>query len=124
MVMRCLVGGLVFLSWLPVCADEVLSAAEHDTVSRWLGMQKDESRLSVKSPARTAPPIEQLLARLEERLRISAGDRSGWTLLAQTYAYLGRMEDARAAADKAVALGADSTSLQQMLLAAHTERAL
>ncbi len=124
MVMRCLFGGIVFLLWLPASADDVLSGAEHDTVSRWLSVQKDKNELAAESPARTAPPVEQLLVRLEERLRLSAGDQSGWILLAQTYAYLGRMDDARTAADKAVTLGADSASMQQMLLAAHTERAL
>ncbi len=124
MVMRFLVGGIVFLSWLPAGADKVLNDAEKDTVGRWLSAQKNESVAAPESRAGTAPPVEELLARLEERLQKSDADRSGWILLAQTYAYLGRMDDARMAADKAVALGADSASLQQKLLAAHTERAL
>lgn len=99
-----------------------LTAAEQATVDRWLGTRSAPSLKAGKDAA--APPIEQLVERLESRLAEAPADASGWALLAQTYAWLGRMADAREAARRATELGVDAAVLDRKLIAAHTESAI
>ena len=45
--------------------------------------------------ATSAPPVEDMIGGLEARLLSSPNDLKGWSLLAQAYAHVGRMSDAR-----------------------------
>jgi cytochrome c-type biogenesis protein CcmH/NrfG len=60
-----------------------------------------------------------MLSGLEDRLALAPDDLKGWTLLATSYAYVGRLDDARSAQNVAIALGADASTLEQQVLAAH-----
>jgi cytochrome c-type biogenesis protein CcmH/NrfG len=120
---RMLLGGLLAGLSLAAFAGDDLSVSERETIDRWLGERREVAAAAEPAKAGTAAPVEQLLSGLEQRLERSPGDQAGWSLLAQTYAYLGRMEDARDAAAHAVELGADADQLQQRLVAAHTDRA-
>lgn len=123
MLARVLIVSTLLFASSGADAGDQLSADERATISRWLALERTEDTPPREVPAaRPAPPIEQLLAGLEKRLQDAPGDQAGWTLLAQTYAWLGRMEEARAAADTAVALGADGELLEGKLVAAHTRR--
>ena len=63
--------------------------------------------------------VSTLLTGLEARLREAPNDLKGWSLLAQSYAFVGRMEEAYSAIDRAVALGADRVPLERRVRAAH-----
>jgi cytochrome c-type biogenesis protein CcmH/NrfG len=115
---RMLLGGLLAGLSLAAFAGDDLSVSERETIDRWLGERREVAAAAEPAKAGTAAPVEQLLSGLEQRLERSPGDQAGWSLLAQTYAYLGRMEDARDAAAHA-----DADQLQQRLVAAHTDRA-
>lgn len=120
---RLLLGGLLATASVVVFADDSLSVAEQATVDRWLGERRELATVADPTAERAAPPVEQLLSGLEQRLEQTPADRAGWSLLAQTYAFLGRMDEARDAAARAVELGAEAEQLQRRLVAAHTERA-
>ncbi len=120
---RLLLGNLLAVASVVVFADDSLSVAEQATVDRWLGERRELATEASPAPDRAALPVEQLLSGLEQRLEQTPADRAGWSLLAQTYAFLGRMDAAHDAAARAVELGADADQLQRRLVAAHTERA-
>jgi len=68
----------------------------------------------VSSPHEGGKPVasvDALVDGLAARLRIESNDVKGWALLARSYAYLGRVEDARMAAARAVELGYDGPDL-------------
>ena len=65
------------------------------------------------------PPVEDMIAGLESRLASNPSDVEGWSLLAQSYAYVGRMGDAREAVDRAVQLGAERAALEERVRRAH-----
>lgn len=67
----------------------------------------------------SVPPVEDMIAGLEARLASNPDDVEGWSLLAQSYAYIGRMSDAREAVDRAVALGAERDMLEERVRRAH-----
>ncbi len=67
----------------------------------------------------SVPPVEDMIAGLEARLASNPDDVEGWSLLAQSYAYVGRMSDARDAVDRAVALGAGRAALEERVRRAH-----
>jgi cytochrome c-type biogenesis protein CcmH len=60
----------------------------------------------------SAAPIGSLVAGLEARLKASPEDAAGWTLLAQTYAFLGQQAQVEQAVARAVALGVDEAQLR------------
>ena len=66
------------------------------------------------------PSVATMLEGLERRLENDPDDVTGWTLLAASYANVGRMSDARRAKAKAVELGADPEVIERQILAAHT----
>lgn len=120
-----LTGVLAVAPAFPVQANETLSAAERATMDRWLGTQRAPAPAQdTTDQAAAAPPIAELVGGLEARLEAAPEDASGWALLAQTYAWLGRTDDARKAARRAVELGVDAATLDRKLIAAHTERAI
>lgn len=120
---RMLLGSLLAGMSLAAFAGEDLSVSEQETIDGWLDERREVATVAGPAQARTAAPVEQLVSGLEQRLEESPGDQGAWSLLAQTYAYLGRMDDARDAAARAVELGANAEQLQQKLVAAHTDRA-
>jgi preprotein translocase subunit YajC len=62
-----------------------------------------------------AGSVSSLTAGLEARLREQPGDGEGWLLLAKSYVYLSRMDEARHAYARAAALGeTDATVAQQV----------
>lgn len=65
------------------------------------------------APEKSVAPVGNLLEGLEQRLAKEPNDASGWALLAQSYAFIGRDEDASEAVQKAVALGMDETDLTE-----------
>lgn len=69
------------------------------------------------------PSVASLVSGLEERLANAPDDAKGWLLLAKTYQHLGRIDDARAALDKAVALGQSDTEFEELLDNASTATA-
>ncbi len=122
----CLTGALLILA--TACGG---GASTHESV-QLLG-DRDLARVHAwasppativeKTPARTAEldSVGSLLAGLENRLQEQPDDLKGWSLLAQSYAFVGRMEDAYSAIDRAVALGADRVPLERRVSAAHGE---
>lgn len=75
---------------------------------------------STTSATAQAGPVESLVGGLEKRLEDNPDDLKGWRLLAQSYAFLGDMQAARAAIGRAIALGADEQELETVVMSAHT----
>ena len=66
-------------------------------------------------PSTSAGSVSSLTAGLEARLSEQPGDGEGWLLLAKSYVYLNRMDEARHAYARAVDLGeTDATVAQQV----------
>jgi hypothetical protein len=55
--------------------------------------------------ANKAPPVDQMIAKLRDRLAREPGDVQGWVLLGRSYQYLGQEAEARTAFGKARELG-------------------
>lgn len=77
---------------------------------------------SMNSPGAVAPTpkrglgsVASLVDLLAERLERETDDAEGWILLARSYEHLGRLEKARQAYDKAVALGKADADLASKL---------
>ena len=70
-------------------------------------------------PSQNLPSVATMLDGLEQRLAAHPDDVKGWTLLAASYANVGRMSDARRAKARAVELGADPQVIERQILAAH-----
>ena len=67
------------------------------------------------SASTSAGSVSSLTAGLEARLSEQPGDGEGWLLLAKSYVYLNRMDEARHAYARATALGeSDATVAQQV----------
>ena len=75
------------------------------------------------APAAGGPAsIEDVTARLAARLEREPNDAGGWVLLAQSYEYLGRKEDAAKARARATALGAQpGAALSPAAMSAHAK---
>lgn len=82
--------------------------------------QRDEKTTPSATKKHNAAPVSDLVAGLEARLESNPDDAGGWTLLAQSYAFTGRMLEAKDAGARAVALGANEEHIESLLLAAHT----
>ncbi len=66
--------------------------------------------------------IEEVTARLAARLEREPNDTGGWVLLAQSYEYLGRKEDATKARARATALGAQpGPAMSPAAMSAHAK---
>ena len=108
-------------------ATDVGTDAEIVAVRGWLADNSPASaQTSMVEPiARNAegdtslPPVEAMIGGLEARLQSAPNDLKGWSLLAQAYAHVGRMSDARDAVDRAVALGANREHLETRVHRAH-----
>lgn len=78
----------------------------------------DASVATVTSESSIAP-VGDMISGLEHRLASEPDDISGWSLLAQSYAYTAQMDRAAEAVEKAVQLGADREELEARVRTAH-----
>ncbi len=67
------------------------------------------------APDKNIDSVGNLLKGLEQRLEREPEDAGGWLLLAKSYRHLDRIDDARVAYAKAVALGKEDAALAQFL---------
>jgi predicted Zn-dependent protease len=70
-----------------------------------------------------AAPVESLIGGLEARLAAEPDDAAGWTLLAQSYAFVANREGAETAVQRAVALGVDEAALRERVQGAERSAA-
>lgn len=92
----------------PDAADVMLNAATSDPWGA-VGKEPGTAAAPMAGAAGAQPQagsIEEATARLAARLAKEPNDASGWALLAQSYEYLGKSQEAAAARAKATALGA------------------
>ena len=93
------------LTYFVIGSPDVTSATEH----------ADTTRSAERAGSTSAGSVASLTTGLEARLRQQPDDGEGWLLLAKSYFYLGRLEEARQAYARAVELGsADATVAQQV----------
>lgn len=95
----------------------IQTAAESDVavVSAWLNDQDPTPTFHRNHPGKPVAPVGQLIDGLRARLEQQPNDERGWRLLAQSYAHMGDMPNARLAAERAVDIGADSDELSATL---------
>lgn len=70
-----------------------------------------------------AAPVDSLIGGLEARLAAQPDDAAGWTLLAQSYAFVANREGAETAVQHAVALGVDEPTLRARVQSAERSAA-
>lgn len=120
--------GLLLILLSGACGEstESLDNSELIAVSGKLDSWMAAGNMTVMRPSpepaatKSVAPVTDLLTGLEERLRQNPNDVKGWSLLAQSYAFVGRMEDARAASERAVELGAAPDAMRSKILSAHS----
>ena len=96
---------LATLMYIAIGSPGVTSATEH----------ADTTRSAERAASTSVGSVSSLTAGLEARLEAQPDDGEGWLLLAKSYFYLGRLEEARQAYARAVELGnADATVAQQV----------
>jgi cytochrome c-type biogenesis protein CcmH/NrfG len=76
---------------------------------------------AVQRDNRSLPSVPAMIARLENRLATTPGDAKGWSLLAQSYAYIGNRSGVETAVASAVALGVDERSLRAQVAVVENE---
>ncbi len=109
-IMLLLAGGVLWRYCLPVTADAALPEPD-DTPYKPMVIESFEAqRTSPADPARQqhpvqAGPLDEAASRLAARLARQPDDVDGWLLLARTYEYLKRPDEARQAMEKARDLG-------------------
>jgi cytochrome c-type biogenesis protein CcmH len=90
--------------WLKTSSDNQLNSVEQKNPT-------SSQTLDVKSPSpapaqnKQAASVENLLSQLEQRLEKQPDDMQGWLLLAKSYRYLQRDDEAETALNRAQALG-------------------
>lgn len=96
----------VLVFWLSPPADNLSTSAEQNK-------QQIKQTMDVKASSpqqkKQVPSVEDLLANLEQRLEKQPDDMQGWLLLAKSYRYLLRDNEAQSALEKAQALGFKGT---------------
>ena len=93
------------LAYFVIGSPGVTSATEH----------ADTTRSANRAASTNVGSVASLTAGLEARLQEQPDDGEGWLLLAKSYFYLGRVDEARHAYARAVELGnADATVAQQV----------
>ena len=93
------------LTYLAIGSPGVTSATQH----------ADTKRSADRGGSASVGSVASLTAGLEERLEKQPDDGEGWLLLAKSYFYLARLDEARQAYARAAALGnADDTVAQQV----------
>lgn len=118
-----LLGFLVVAACTDSGYEDDIVSQEIDPVRNWLdGTSTENDSPESATTSRSVAPVGQMIDGLARRLQEQPDDVDGWRLLAQSYAYVGDMDKARAAADMAVSLGADEASVSAAVLDAHTDR--
>ncbi|MEM8815221.1 MAG: hypothetical protein AAGE85_05305 [Pseudomonadota bacterium] len=107
-----------------MAADDIVYEGQSLTAVRdWASGTSEKSADSARPDRNVAvAPVGDMLEGLEARLEANPDDVKGWSLLAQSYAFTGRMQDANEALERAVELGADRPALEARVLKAHTEQ--
>jgi cytochrome c-type biogenesis protein CcmH len=99
------VPAFAVLTYVAIGSPGVTSATEH----------ADAMRSADRSGSASAGSVASLTAGLEARLEQQPDDGEGWLLLAKSYFYLARLDEARHAYARAASLGsADDTVAQQV----------
>lgn len=65
--------------------------------------------------------VPSLVSGLEKRLQSNPDDAGGWALLAQSYSFIGKADDAERAMARAVSLGADEAELRSRIASARRD---
>lgn len=117
---------LIVLVFFAACSDARRTTDSDESIAGsaevqgWLGgFDGDRPVVADKPSVSNVAPVSEMISGLEERLRETPDDLRGWRLLAQSYAFVGNMDRARSAADRAVELGADTEELEATLMNAH-----
>ena len=87
-----------------------------DIVREWAN---SDTTATSTAPDSGVAPVSDMIGGLERRLAKEPDDPGGWSLLAQSYAYMAQMDRAAEAVDRAVQLGADREELEARVRVAH-----
>ena len=87
-----------------------------DIVREWAN---SDTAATSTAPDSGVAPVSDMIGGLERRLAEEPDDVGGWSLLAQSYAYMAQMDRAAEAVDRAVQLGADRGELEARVRVAH-----
>lgn len=79
---------------------------------------------SNQTQQRTLPSVPAMIAQLENRLAAEPRDAKGWSLLAQSYAYVGNLSGIESAITSAVQLGIDENTLRSQVAIVETDHPL
>lgn len=94
-----------------------------DTVREWAIRKATAGRASPATEHTPGiAPVEDLIGRLEQRLAATPDDVDGWSLLAASHAYIGTLDKAAVARNRAIELGADPAALDARVVAAYAAR--
>jgi len=96
------------------------ASAQH-AAGTWPSGTQATSSTSGTSGDNGAASVASLVGGLEDRLQAEPDDGKGWLLLAKSYRYLGRMDDAREAYRKADALGEGDPVVAEQLFGLGSE---
>lgn len=99
-----------------------LSMRELERASSSLRGQESPTRPTGAAGSSTqVASVPSLIGGLELRLESNPDDARGWALLAQSYAFTGRRDEAERALQRAVELGFDETDLRQRVQSAQRD---
>lgn len=117
-------GRVVFVPWALVAAALLISIGMYAAIGRpdiatgtaSPGSSSGMNSAAVPRPSNSkASSVGELVAGLERRLLEHPDDAKGWLLLAKSYDYLGRSQDAGKAYAKAASLGISDSVLEARL---------
>ena len=115
--------GVLLCALLIACesntSDRSVAVAQTGPARAWLDGVADKN---VAPDTYDLAPVSEMVVGLQRRLEDQPNDVKGWKLLAQSYAYTGDMQNAQNAADRAIELGADETTMSTAIMSAHTDR--
>ncbi len=107
---------LFTLILLTGCADSdaptVVPDPQIDSVRSWVSTV---DRSEDEGDRQQIPPVAQMIDGLVAKLEADPKDRQGWELLARSYAFVGDLDQARAASKRAVALGSDANDIDALV---------
>lgn len=90
-------------------------------VEQWVDAMSATAATPMSTPNHSVAPVSEMIGHLERRLEAQPNDLKGWTLLAQSFAFIGQIDNARAAAARAVELGASASEIEQQIQAAFSD---